>query len=60
MSEPTAEQRAAALALDVSLDFGESPKTIARLVEVVERLQRRVEALEEQKTGASSWSLRRK
>ena len=58
---PTSEQIAAAAALDVDLHFANTPLAVARLCEVVERLQQKVAALEEQqKTGASGWSLRRK
>lgn len=49
MSEPSAEQFAAAQRLGISLHFANSPLAIAKLVELVENLQRRVDALEEQK-----------
>jgi hypothetical protein len=49
MSEPSAEQFAAAQRLGISLHFGNSPLAIAKLVELVESLQRRVDALEEQR-----------
>jgi hypothetical protein len=52
MNEPTQNQIDAAERLGVSLYFTEAPITIARLVEIVERLQRRVVELEGQK---ASW-----
>jgi selenocysteine lyase/cysteine desulfurase len=52
--EPTQEQISAAERLRVSLHFINTPLTIARLVELVEDLQRRLEVLELKK-----WPLRK-
>ena len=61
MNEPTREQVSAAERLGVSLHFTNLPLTVARLVEILEDLQRRIAELGQQRTGASSsWSLRRK
>jgi hypothetical protein len=49
MNEPTLEEITAAERLGVSLHFTSAPLTIARLVEIVEDLQRRVEILEMKK-----------
>ena len=49
MNEPTASQVDAAERLNVSLHFTNTPLTVARLVEIVEELQRRVEELERRK-----------
>jgi hypothetical protein len=54
MIEPTQEQISAADRLGVSLHFTNSPLTIARLVEIIEDLQRRLEVLELKK-----WPLRK-
>ena len=60
MNLPTQAQVDAAKRLGISLNFHDAPLTIARLVELIEDLQRRVAELEQQRTGASSsWSLRR-
>jgi hypothetical protein len=44
--EPTEQQVSAAKRLGVSLHFASMPLTVARLVEVVEDLQKRIEVLE--------------
>ena len=49
MNEPTAQQVSAAERLGVSLHFTNTPLTVARLVEIVEDLQKRVAELEQQK-----------
>jgi hypothetical protein len=54
MIEPTKEQIDSAKRLGVSLHFVDSPLTIARLVEVIEDLQRRMEILE-----LKRWPLRK-
>jgi hypothetical protein len=50
MNEPTREQVSAADRLGVSLHFTSAPLTIARLVELVEDLQKRIEVLELKKS----------
>ena len=52
MTSTSAEQQAAATRLGVSLKFPDTPLTVARLVELVDELQRRVEALEQKKGRA--------
>jgi hypothetical protein len=52
VNEPTPEQVSAAQRLGVSLRFDATPLTVAKLVELVEDLQRRIEVLEHQK---KSW-----
>jgi hypothetical protein len=47
--EPTQEQIDAAERLGVSLHFTNTPLTVARLIEIVEDLQKRVAELEQQK-----------
>lgn len=49
MFDPTPGQKAAAERLGISLDFVQTPITVATLVEMVADLQRRVEELEQQK-----------
>ena len=56
MNLPTQEQVEAAKRLGVSLKFDDTPLTIAKLIELVEQLQYRIAALEQEKRG---WSLRR-
>lgn len=51
MTEPTQQQIDAAERLGVSLHFTSAPITIARLVEIVESLQQRIEVLEKKKLG---------
>ena len=53
MNEPTSAQVDAAERLGVSLHFTNTPLTVARLVEIVEDLQRRVAELERQQRKPS-------
>ena len=55
MNEPTVEQKEAADRLDVSLQFANTPLTVARLVELVDELRQRVATLEKSKQKGRVW-----
>jgi hypothetical protein len=50
MGEPTQSQIDAARTLGVSLYFSETPTTLARIVEIIADLQKRIEILESKKS----------